>query len=126
MPAADEARVVDQDVDRPDVLFHLRGRLHDAVDIRDVDGVGPRLPAFAAELIDRSIEVGLGARPEDDLGAHAGEPGRQLSAKALAPAGDQYDLVSNVFQDGLPNWCQWPASIRTCTLRVLGPSNSQK
>ena len=87
------AGVVDEDVDFAELLER---RLGERVDLRRDGDVGRHDQAFAAGLFDGVggfVELRLGARGGDDVGARHCELHRHRAAEAAAGAGDDCDFA---------------------------------
>ena len=92
-PAVAAAGVVNQDVDFAELLDR---RLGERVDLRRDGDVGRHDQAFAAGFFDGVgglVELRLGARGRDDVGARLGELHRHRAAETAAGAGDDGDFA---------------------------------
>src|ERR1017187_7966656 len=99
-PVTQNAGVVDQDIDRPEVVDRRLDQATGAVVVRDVVTVGHGFPTHPADLLDdfagwaggASASVDLGPQVVDDhFGPLAGELEGMLTPDAPAPSGDGDD-----------------------------------
>jgi hypothetical protein len=86
-------RVVDPDVDRPELALGRLRRCLDLVGLGDVCREDQRLAAAFLDLPGRRVESGLAAGEERDPRAVPGEPARGRAADSAGGAGDDDDIA---------------------------------
>ena len=93
LPVDRRHRVVDPDVDRPELVLR---RLRSGLDLVGVGNVGRNNEGFAAPLLDlprRGLEPGVPAGDERDLRTVLREPARGRAADPAGSAGDDDDIT---------------------------------